>query len=91
MRLVEKLGRDSDIMWKLRKILPGQRIAGAGWISTARKRLENKSYENNPALPQFFYDRQRKILLELHMDDIHGTGPIEQLKGAMAELRETST
>ena len=89
LRLLEKLGRDPDVMWKLRKMLPGQRIAGAGWIATARTRLEAKQYENNAALPQFYYDRQRKILLELHMDDIHGTGPIETLKEAIAELRDT--
>ena len=29
------------------------------------------------------------MLLELHMDDIHGTGPAEHLQGAIAELRET--
>ncbi len=89
LKLLEKLGRDSNIMWRFRKMLPGQRIAGAGWITTARKPPEDKSYENNQALPQIFYDSQRKILLELHMDDIHGTGPLDQLPGAIAELRET--
>ena len=54
-------------MWKLLKMLPGQRIAGAGWITTARKRLEAKTYETCQALPQFCYDRRRKALLELLM------------------------
>ena len=79
LRLLEKLGKDSNVMWKLLKMLPGQRIAGSGWITTARKRLEAKAYENCQALPQFFYDRKRKVLLELHMGDIHGTGPADQL------------
>ena len=87
LRLLEKLGKNSDVKWKLLKMLPGQRIAGAGWIATARKRLEAAGYENCQALPQFFYDRKRKVLLELHMDDIHGTGPVDQLAAAIAELR----
>ena len=89
LRLLTKLGRDSDIMWRLKKMLPGQRIAGAGWIATARKRLVANGYECNEALPQFYYHREKKTLLELHMDDIHGTGPVEVLKKVIAELRET--
>ena len=89
MRLLTKLGRDPDIMWRLKKMLPGQRIAGAGWIATARKRLVEHGYECNEALPQFYYHRELKTLLELHMDDIHGTGPVPVLKKVIADLRET--
>jgi hypothetical protein len=89
LRLLAKLGRSTDIMWKLKRMLPGQRVAGAGWIATARKRLEGRNYENCPGLPQFYLDRQRKVLLELHMDDIHGTGPTEVLKAAIEEMRTT--
>ncbi len=46
LRLLAKLGRDPDVMWKLRKMLPGQRIAGAGWIAAARTRLDKTKYEN---------------------------------------------
>lgn len=87
LRLLEKLEKNSDVMWKLHKMLPGQRIASAGWVTTARKRLESLGNENCHAFPQCFLDRRRKVLLELHMDDIQGTGPIENLRTAIKELR----
>lgn len=51
LRLLEKHGKNSDVMWKLHKMLPGQRIARAGWVTTARKRLESHGYEQCHALP----------------------------------------
>lgn len=87
LRLLEKLGENSDVMWTLHRVLRGQRIASAGRVTTARKSLESQGYENCQALPQFFLGRRRKVLLELRMDDIHRTGPVENLRAAIKELR----
>ena len=82
------MGRPTDIVWKLLKMLPGQRAAGAGWIRTARQRLEGEGFENSAGLPQFYYRRADKILIEVHMDDFHGEGPARALAGVILRLRE---
>ncbi len=58
LRLLEKLGKDSNVMWKLLKMLPGQRAAGAGGIWTARQRLENEGLESSAGLSQFYYTKR---------------------------------
>lgn len=67
-------------------MLPGQRIAGAGWVATARKRLERQGYHNCQAFPHFLLDRRCKVFFELHMDNIYAAGPMAQLKAAILEL-----
>ena len=72
------LGLRTDVLWYLKKMLPGQRTGGAAWIATAKSRLETRGYERNQASPQFYFHREKRVLLELHMDDIHGVGPSKE-------------
>ena len=44
LALLAELGRPTDVVWKLLKMRPGQRAAGAGWIKTARTRLEGEGF-----------------------------------------------
>ena len=44
-------GLPSDIVWRLWRMLPGQRVAGAGWMKTASGRLRGAGYEQCPGLP----------------------------------------
>ena len=41
------------------------------------------------ACPQFYFNREKQVLLELHMDDIHGGGPKEAATEALEMLRST--
>ena len=80
-------GKTTDIAWYLKKMLPGQRTGGAAWMATAAGRLKSKEYERSAALPQFFYHRTKEILIEVHMDDFHGVGPVENVRKELNELR----
>ena len=87
LALLAHAGKSTDIMWKLERMLPGQRDAGAEWVSTAARKFVSKEYERCPGLPQFFFRRSDRVLIEVHMDDFHGTGPIANVPAALAELR----
>ena len=40
-------GLSGDIVWALERMLPGQRLAGAGWVATASKKLETLQFERS--------------------------------------------
>ena len=54
------LGLRTDVLWYLKKMLPGQRTGGAAWIATAKSRLETRGYERNQASPQFYFHRKEE-------------------------------
>ncbi len=81
------LGLRTDVLWYLKKMLPGQRTGGAAWIATAKRSLETRGYERNQASPQFYFHREKRVLLELHMDDIHGVGPTKEAGEELLALR----
>ena len=39
------------------------------------QRLEEQSFERCDAAPQFFANYELDVFVEVHMDDLHGTGP----------------
>ena len=68
-----KAGRDTDIVWRWRRQLPGRRAAGQSWVEHVAGILVNKlGFERCTTAPQFHWSAVRLIALELHMDDIHG-------------------
>ncbi|CAK0827151.1 unnamed protein product, partial [Prorocentrum cordatum] len=42
LAILAELGRPTDIAWALEKMLPGQRVAGAGWVDKAAESLTRK-------------------------------------------------
>ena len=91
LTLLAELGKPTDIVWELKKMLPGQRVAGAGWVKKAAKDLKEENYERCeglPQFPQFFYNREKKVFIEVRMDDFHGEGPAENLGDAICVLRQ---
>ena len=66
-----KAGRDTDIVWRLRRQLPGRGAAGQSWVEHVAGILVNKLSFVTTA-PQFYWSSERIVALELHMDDIHG-------------------
>ena len=70
-----KAGRDTDIVWRLRRQLPGRRAAGQSWVEHVAVILVNKlGFVRCTTAPQFYCSSERMVALELHMDDIHGAG-----------------
>ena len=39
------------------------------------ERLEEQSFDRCHAAPQFFANYELDVFVEVHMDDLHGTGP----------------
>ena len=68
-----KAGRGTDIVWRLRRQLPGRRAAGQSWVGHVAGIIVNKSgFVPCTTAPQFYWSSERMVALELHMDDIHG-------------------
>ena len=81
-------GYTEPFVWKFLRMLPGQRLAGAGWINSATQKLEGLGYERCEFPPQFFYNRSTLHLIDTHMDDFHGEGPIGKVGPAIEELKD---
>ena len=82
-------GESTDILWRLRKMLPGQRVAGAGWAAKLRAVQESIGFEACPTHPQFYLDRAARVLVESHMDDLYGAGPTAGAENYLVQLRES--
>ena len=68
-----KAGRDTDIVWRLRRQLPGRRAAGQSLVEHVAGILVNKlGFVRCTTAPHFYWSSERMVALELHMDDIHG-------------------
>ena len=82
-------GRRVDILWRMKKILPGRRKGSKSWMEFLAKTLVECGLEQCPAAPQFYKgvrDGRRSIVLEAHMDDMHGGGVDCELEPFFAQL-----
>ena len=69
-------GMSTDIWWKLQKQLPGRRQAGQRWVDHFTSALVDKlGFTRCVSAPQFFWNPDRQVGMEVHMDDVHGFGP----------------
>ena len=53
----------------------GRRRARTRWADFMAERLEEQSFDRCDAAPQFFANYELDVFIEVHMDDLHGTGP----------------
>ena len=68
-----KAGRDTDIVWRLRRRLSGRRAAGQCCVEHVAGILVNElGFARWVTAPHFYWSSERMVALELHMDDIHG-------------------
>ncbi|CAK0856887.1 unnamed protein product, partial [Prorocentrum cordatum] len=88
LAILAEMGKPTDIAWALDKMLPGQRVAGAGWVDKAAKTPKGEGFDRGECQPQLYYHREKEILIEVHMDDFHGEVPIGNLDGVIKRLRE---
>lgn len=70
---------DKNAKWQMLRILRGRRKGPKAWLDHAGALMRRLGFEQSEAMPCFFYFRSRKLLIELHMDDFHGTGPGEDI------------
>ena len=86
-----KAGLDTDVVWKLKKQLPGRRIAGERWTTHVATTFQQKmNMEQCPALPQFFKTTESggRLLVEAHMDDFHGSGRRSEATAFIRKARQ---
>ena len=68
-----KAGRDTDMVWRLRRQVPRRRAAGQCWVEHVAEFLVSKlGFERCTTAPQSYWSSERMVALELHMGDIHG-------------------
>ena len=82
-----KAGRDTDIVWRLRRQLLGRRAAGQSWVEHVAGILVNKlGFVRCTTAPQFHWISGRVVALELHVDDIHGAATPSDAKNFIKDL-----
>ena len=78
--------RAAGMWWKLQQQLPGRRQAGQRWVDHFTSALVEKlGFARCVSAPQFFWNPDRQVGTEVHMDDVHGFGPdpqVEKFNGA---------
>ena len=74
-------------MWRLRKQLPGRRTAGKRLIDHAAGILVVDLEMARCAECPCFFKSKSGVVIELHMDDFHGTGPAEACAEVIEQLR----
>ena len=66
----------SDVMWRLRKQLPGRRTAGQRWLDHAAALLTDELGMIRCVECPCFFQSLNGVVIELHMDDFHGAGQL---------------
>ena len=80
-------GMSTDIWWKLQKQLPGRRQAGQRWVDHFTSAIVDKlGFTRCVSAPQFFWNPDRQVGMEVHMDDVHGFGPDSQMEKFKEDL-----
>ena len=79
-------GLSTAVLWKMKKLLPGRRVASKLWVKHVGEQLKSVGFEQCPGQPQFFHNKTTKLTCSVHMDDIHGCGPAEEIDKHLTEL-----
>ena len=80
-------GMCTHIGWKLQKQLLGRRQAGQRWVDHFTSALVDMlGFTRCVSAPQFFWNPDRQVGMEVHMDDVHGFGPDLQVQNFKEDL-----
>ena len=87
LNLLRAAGMSADIWWKLQKQLQGRREAGQRWVDHFTSALVDKlGFMRCVSAPQFFWNPDRQVGMEVHMDEVHGFGPDPQVEKFKEDL-----
>ena len=75
---------NTDIWWKLQKQLPGRPQAGQRWLDHFTSAFVDKL--GFMCEPRFFWNPDRQMEMEEHMDDVHGFWPDPQVEKFKEDL-----
>ena len=77
----------TNIWWKLQKQLLCRRQAGQQWVDHFTSALVDKlGFTRCVSAPQFFWNPDRQVEMEVHTDDVHGFGPDPQVEKFKEDL-----
>jgi hypothetical protein len=91
LELRREAGESVDVIWKMKRLLPGRRIAARMWVDHVGVTLRSLDFLQDTALPQFFVHPVFGISCEVHMDDIHGAGPKQHNREMINKIGELLT
>ncbi len=77
-------------MWRLRKQLPGRRTAGQRWVDLSAALLTDEVRMIRLVECPCFIQSLGGVVIELHMDDVHGAGPLEAGCKIIEQLQKRS-
>ena len=84
-----KLGLSTTVVWRMKKLLPGRRVAATQWVEhMASVMMKFENLNRYVGAPQLFTCKKTDLSCELHMDDIHGTAP-EEVAAEFMEFLKT--
>ena len=66
----EVLNLQNDVLWELKRILPGQRNGAKRWFSSFSEVLGELGFEPCIVMPSIFRHSQKLMVVNLHVDDI---------------------
>ena len=76
---------------KLQQQLPGRRHAGQRWVDHFTSALVGKlGFKRCVSAPQFFWNPDGQVVMEVHMDDVHGFGPDPQVEKFKEDLQAST-
>jgi hypothetical protein len=81
-------GLSTDVLWRMKKLLPGRRIAAKLWVERVGDVHRQLGFKQCVGFRQFFYHEEKQLTSEVHMDDIHGCGPSGAIDDHLLELKE---
>jgi len=84
-------GLPTNVMWRMLKIMPGRRIAAKLWVDYLGEVHRSFGFEQCPGFRQFFHHKERGISCEIHMDDVHGCGPTNEVDAHILEMKSALT
>lgn len=65
----ELLGLPAIALWKLKRVLPGQRNGAQRWFNSFADKLQSIGFEQCMAIPSVFRHKTKRILVNMHVDD----------------------
>ena len=74
-------GRDSAMLWRMKRVLHGCTKALRGWLVFFGKVLEESAgLVRSKCAPDFFRSSNGQVFTELHTGDMHASGPCDALE-----------
>jgi hypothetical protein len=80
-------GFSLDVLWRMKKLLPGRRIAAKLWVEQVGEVHRARGFEQCVGFRQFYYHKEKQLTFEVHMDDIHGCGEAGAIDAHLEEWK----